>query len=205
VDALAGIHKAISGGGVGRPKQDLEVLNRSMLILAVGMWEAYFEDVVRDASEFMVKAARKPDDLPESLRRKVACQVRDIIRTDSEVLRVYELCGDGYKAKCREWIGRALEQFNTPDCEGVEQMLLDVLGMRVDLKKVTWQGMKSAGDRLDEVLQRRHEIAHKGRANAAQWKMTVSNDRTFLESLAKQLDRMIADYVEKRCGKRPWQ
>lgn len=205
VDTLAEIHTAISGGGVGRPKQDLEVLNRSMLILAVGMWEAYFEDVVREASEFMVKAAKKPDDLPESLRRKVACQMREAIKDDGQLLRIYEISGVGYKRKCTEWIGSTLDQFHTPDCDEVERVLLDVLGMRVKLKKLTWKGMKSGGDRLKKVLARRHEIAHKGVGKGAQWKMTVTNDRTFLESLAGKLDKMIATDVEKRCGKKPWQ
>lgn len=104
----------------------------------------------------------------------------------------------------RSWFDDKLKYFNVPNSTNVEVLLGSFLGLTTPVRSMTWRGMTNPADRLDKLLKRRHKIAHTGRAASRVWKLVVTNDRTFVESLARTLDERIAQHVLGLCGTRPW-
>lgn len=194
VEDLLRVHEHLTGRSVGRPSADvdLEVLSRSAIVLCVAMWQDYLEQAVRKASELMIGAAGSPDSLPEGLRRKVACRVREAIESDSDLLTVFNLAGDGYKKEATDWVQETLEVLNTPDSRNSDNLLRTCLGVSPDFENMQWANMRtSAAGKLDALMQRRHDIAHHGRTGRRQWKSQAARDFSFIRSLCRRVDGLI--------------
>src|SRR5438128_1490612 len=70
IDRLLEIHTKLGGSGVGRRHQ-LEVLNKSALVLLTANWEAYCEDIAAEALEHLIQHSKAPEDLPKGIRQLV--------------------------------------------------------------------------------------------------------------------------------------
>ena len=89
---LRTIHEEISGIGKGR--RDLEVLNKSGVVLLCAIWEAYCEDVADLALHHLVKHLQDPSALPQGLRKQIAKE----LKKDENELAAWRLASDGWKA-----------------------------------------------------------------------------------------------------------
>lgn len=163
------------------------VLVRSAVVLLAASWEAYVEDAVTQAVEFLCANAPSPACLPTKLKQVVAKALRE----NKNELAVWELAGSGWQEMLQrhtaELLDRYVCRFNTPKSERTRELFRDVLG----LPDVTtlWGGLSGttaseACGQLDKFLTMRGAIAH-GASDAPE----VS-----LED-AKQLHRLIIELV----------
>src|SRR6266496_1840777 len=94
VSRLLEIHKYFGGDAKGR-RFRLEVLNKSAIVLITAIWEAYCEDVAAEALRHLVANVAKGSDLPETLRRAIATD----LKKEAHELAVWDLADDGWKAR----------------------------------------------------------------------------------------------------------
>ena len=71
VRRLLEIHEKVTGKGPGK-RRNVQVLNKSAIILLVACWEAYVEDLCEVAFDFMLKHAPSHDVFPDSVLERVA-------------------------------------------------------------------------------------------------------------------------------------
>ena len=75
VNRLLSIHSDISGSGPGR-KRDVQVLNKSALIMLLACWEAYIEDAAENFFNFALDNAEEPSVFPEHVLAIAAKEVK---------------------------------------------------------------------------------------------------------------------------------
>ena len=63
VNRLLEIHEQVSGTAPGR-RRDVEILNKSGIVLLVACWESYIEDLAQLTFDTIYKAATSPDAFP---------------------------------------------------------------------------------------------------------------------------------------------
>jgi hypothetical protein len=110
---LLAIHQQVSGAGPGY-KHDVEVLNKSAIVLLVACWEAFVEDLARLAFLFLLEQSAECTTFPPKV---LALAGRDL-RADLNETRIWELAGGGWKTVLRnhqtQVFKRFLGNFNTP-------------------------------------------------------------------------------------------
>ena len=68
-------------GGIGRGRRyELEVLNKSAIVLITSFWEAYCEDIAAEALEHLITHAKSADVLPKELRKRIAKELNTDFR-----------------------------------------------------------------------------------------------------------------------------
>lgn len=205
VDRLVEIHRKVGGRRSGRPK-NVEVLNKSGVVLLVACWEAFVEEVARQAFDFMVSNATKPSIFPN---RVLALAGREI-RGDKDETRIWSLAAGGWKEILRSHASqmqqRYIGSFNTPSSKNIDSLFESLIGCRSVSSGWSWTGMSAerAQRKLDALVDLRHEIAHKVKTTRRVQKKLVTEHTDFIQRLAGQLSNQIAKYVESRTDKEPW-
>ncbi len=82
VEQFWDIHERAVGSGPGR-KHKVEVLNRAVIVFVCACWEAYVEDVLRDALNVMVSAAAPANLVADGLRRPLEHALGSFHRPDT--------------------------------------------------------------------------------------------------------------------------
>jgi hypothetical protein len=185
VDRLLGIHADIAGDAPGR-KYGVEVLNKSAVVLICAFWEAYVEDVVSEALDFIVGNTTDVTKLPVDLRKVVAKSIRQ----DPHDLSPWTLAGDGWKTVLRTNLAAAkvkyLTNWNTPKSGNIRELFTQSLGLP-DLPSKwqrPWLTSANALKKLDEFVTLRGAIAHRGRAAKS---VTKAQAEGFLWHVRKEL------------------
>ena len=201
VRRLLEIHEKVTGKGPGK-RRNVQVLNKSAIILLVACWEAYVEDLCEVAFDFMLKHAPSHDVFPDSVLERVASK--------HQGPKAWELAGDGWKAALqghRKAIrARTTERLNTPATDQVKQLFLKTIGLD-DLDSAWhWQGkmVQGSADTLNALVRLRGSIAHRVQASEPVWKKTVLAHIKFIRYLAVRSTNHVRQYVHKRTGKYPW-
>jgi hypothetical protein len=83
VEHLLEIHELLGGTDPGRRSAQLQVLNKSGIVLICAIWEAYCEDLAAEALDFLVQHVSGPDKLPKSLRKRVAKELESDVNKTS--------------------------------------------------------------------------------------------------------------------------
>lgn len=153
VDRLISSHASLGPTGPGR--RGLGHLTRGGMLLLCAAWEVYIESVLVEGVCIFCERFEVPGDLPDSVRQRLARQVREA-RHELEPLR---LAGAGWKDVLREYSGRATERLNTPNGEAINRLFERYLGVQ----RLThhWTLGRAA---IDDFVEQRGRIAHKGRA-----------------------------------------
>lgn len=205
VAQLLNIHVRVTGSGAGR-RFGVEVLNRSALVLLVACWEAFVEDLAKEAFDAMLATAPDHKVFPN----KVLALASKSLRSDNDARKVWKLAGDGWKtvllAHRERVLGESVGKFNTPKSEKVQSLFTDLIGYSDLCGQWSWQGMPSgrAKKRLDELVTRRGEIAHRVTAGASVLKRDVREARRLVVRLAVVTANRIGGYVKNRTGQTPW-
>ena len=197
---LRTIHEEISGIGKGR--RDLEVLNKSGVVLLCAIWEAYCEDVADLALHHLVKHLQDPSALPQGLRKQIAKE----LKKDENELAAWRLASDGWKAHLRHRLTALRQQrnrdWNTPKTANVDQFFADALG----IPKVSdgWQwwrvNPKMARRRLDLIVTLRGDIAHRGTTLAYVEKARVTRALNHVRHLVEATDAKVASELKSMTG-----
>jgi hypothetical protein len=113
VGRLLDIHQKLTGSGPGR-RHNVEVLNRSALVLTVACWEAFIEDLAESAFDFMLRHAKKPTVFPN----RVLALASKKLREHRDESKVWDLAASGWRSVLRKHrqavLRRYIGSFNTP-------------------------------------------------------------------------------------------
>ncbi len=205
VDRLLHIHDDISGGGPGR-KHGVEVLNKSAIVLITASWEAYVEDVAKEAFDLMLEGKTKPDSWPN----KVRALASKTLRESKNELDVWELAGKGWKKVLKshrqEAVQRWVGKLDTPKSAQVAELFETLLGLKNVCAHWSWQSMSptQAAKKLDSYITVRGAIAHRTRHDEAIKKGWVRDYLAHVERLVALTDGAVCNHVVEVTGVFPW-
>ena len=192
IDYFVSLHESETGTERGR-RYGVEPLNRAMIVFICASWDAYCNDVIRDAAEILSERLDRPNDLPKPLAKAFA----NWVKSQKHDLKVFDLVGDGWRKLYRDFVDEKLEGFNTPK----PSKLIDLFNKTLDIEDVTanwrWQkcNVEKARTRLDRFVTLRGEIAHRMRADA---KVGKKDGRTFhnhVGLLAGKTDATVREHL----------
>ena len=191
IDRLLEIHVAVAGSGRGR-KRDVEVLNKSAIVLLLACWEAFVEDLAVAAFDRILAHATSPDAFPEFV---LAIAAKEIRKADTMVL--WGIAKNGWKPELLKHRARILEKyvnrgsFNTPSAENIDRLFSEMLGLTSISQQWSWPRMapERAAEKLGNLIELRGGIAHRVSATKPVKKADVVDYR--ISCIASRLSRTI--------------
>jgi len=168
IDRLQTIHATISGEGPGR-RRDVEVLHKAAFVLITAFWEAFCEDLATEALEHMLVHVSKGADLPDSLRKIIAKELKE----EKNDLAIWKLADGFWREVVRARLDRLMidrnRRLNTPKSEQIRELFQNTLGISDVTSVWHWGGMTNARaiEKLDEFIVKRGAIAHRGEAEVS--------------------------------------
>jgi len=205
ITRLLEIHSEISGSGPGY-KHNVEVLNKSAIVLLVATWECYVEDLASNAFDFLLSNCNNHLNIP----RKILAQTAKKLIDSKNELDVWELAGKGWVSVLgthkSDAINKYITTLNTPKTRNVDDIFESLLGIRSISDKWCWRGMSksSAVSKLEGLIKLRGEIAHKVSVPKHVSKAKVVEYKNFLGRLATISHNRCAKHLLDICGKQPW-
>lgn len=199
VDArrLLEIHEQATGAGAGR-RRNVDVLNRSAMLLTVAAWEGFSEDVVRVSGTRISRRIREPNGLPDSIMRPFMFwyfeehQLNKLSETSKQAM--FSLSGDGWRYHYRRYIERKVDDLNTPSFSRLKKLASQTVGI-ADIGE-NWHFGRYDRDyyigRLTDALNIRHEVAHGTRGGVTVGKGTARDAIALVERLAQWVADTIA-------------
>ena len=201
VDRLAQIHERLTGDGPGR-RHNVQVLNKSGIVLLVALWEAYVEDLAAGGLEFLIAKAKTHEVLPSTVRERIAQKLT--------TANAWKLAGDGWREQCRhnlkEVLAKTTGSLNTPKTEQVDELFEKVLGMKSLSMKWHWAGRPraSAVAAVDALVTLRGSIAHRVQAARAVRKRDVDEARELVLRCALASHNAVRLHIHTLTGEYPW-
>lgn len=160
---LLAIHETLGGGGPGR-RRDLEILNKSAIVMTCAFWEAFVEDLAADALEHLAEHAPSARDLPADLRKSIL----DELRRAKNELAMWDIADGEWRNILRRRARRITEAeergFSSPRSQKVDEFFQNTSGIAKLSSSWRWSGTSapSARSRLDKFVDLRNKIAHRG-------------------------------------------
>jgi hypothetical protein len=207
VEDLLQMHAAITGGGPGRPR-DVEVLNKSAILFTCAAFEAFIEDLATATFNHIVSDSEDPASLPLPLRKHVA----EVIKTDKNELKVWELAGDGWRQVTEAYKTTVVRNhtsgnaFNTPNPHNIEELFRRLVGYSDLPKQWSWKGMSSAraAEKLKGFVKLRGALAHGEQPAPSVTKAAVLGYLGFMAPLACRSSNIMREYCQTTTGRYPW-
>jgi len=202
---LLEIHARTAGTGPGR-KYNVEVLNRSAIVLLVACWESFVEDLAAVSFQLLIDHADKPSVFPQ----KVLTLAAKDLRSDQDARKVWALAGDGWRSvlkKHKEAIfDRYIGRMNTPRPGQVDNLYQNLMGVPAVSKAWSWgrTSARRATQKLDELVNLRGAIAHRVSAGRPVHKQTVIEYTDFVNRIAVKTSNHIRDFIFARISEAPW-
>ena len=199
--SLLKIHRIAAGAGPGR-KVGVEVLNKSAIVLAVASWEAYVEDTVGSALEFIISNAKDHTVLPK--------QVLERVGQKNQGIHAWRLAGDGWKGSLRDNLKEVLSsttgKLNTPKPNQVNELFAKAIGLEKIATKWFWPGRSNAScvAALEKLIELRGSIAHRVTHSDKVWKKDVRDAVALIARIGAVTNNVTCDYVSGLVGKDPW-
>lgn len=198
IKRLLQLHREKAGPKRGR-KRGVEVLTKSAIVLICAYWEAYIEDVCEEALGRLLAGIQSPSDLPAELKKAVAKRVRE----DKDESAPWSLAQDGWRKVCKDHISERLQKLNNPKSEKVSEVFRLALGIE-DITE-GWARPRMAKDRarrkLDDSIDLRGSIAHRGRTGATVRKKQCTDFLTLVEELVQSTDKVILKCLQQHTGR----
>ena len=198
---LLDIHEGMSGRDPGR-RYDVEVLNKSAIVLSVACWEAYVEDLAASALEFMIKNSANHNAFPKSVLERVSSK--------NSGLSAWNLAGDGWKKalldNMKEVLAKTAGTLNTPKTAQVDDLFLKTIGLNNLSKTWKWsrRNATQASSALDTLVTLRGGIAHRVKHSRSVRKQDVINALDLIGRLSIRSNNEVRKHVHSCTGKYPW-
>ncbi len=186
---LLEIHEATTGAAAGR-RRNVDVLNRSALLLTVAAWEGFCEDSISVSAARISRQLQNKDLLPESVIRPFMywfyedSQLRSV--SDISKSNIWSIAGDGWRSQYRKYSERKVDDLNTPNFMRLKKLASQTIGIS-DLGANWTYGRYDQSfyvSKLEDTLQIRHQIAHGRRGNTTVGKIRAKDSITLIERLA---------------------
>jgi hypothetical protein len=158
VDHLLSLHPALSSRKPGR-KHNVEVINKSCVVLLCACWEAYVEDLAVAALEEMINVGGSHSIFPPKVLERVASTVQGP--------KAWDLAGDGWRQVMKDnlqtVLAKTIQALNSPKTINVDDLFSKTIGLDGISKSWKWRGMRaeSASAKLDALVRLRGDIAHR--------------------------------------------
>ncbi len=197
VERLLELHAEKAGDTPGR-KRGVEVLSKSGVVLICAYWEAYVEDICAEALVRLLASIKEPSRLPEDLRMAAARMVRD----DKDERAPWSLAGDGWRIACSALLSDRLQRLNNPNSERARVIVKLALGIpditdawaRARLPKT------KACRKLDDSIELRGSIAHRGKASESVKKWQCESFLVLVKEFAWRTDKRILKHLKEAYG-----
>jgi hypothetical protein len=205
IDRLLEIHLHEGGDDRGR-RYDLEVLNKSAIVLITAYWEAYCEDVAEEGLAHILRHANSADALPENLRKTLAKEIKSALNE----LEVWKIADLGWKTYLNDRLERLREErnrrLNTPKSSNIDALFLDAIGIPKMSSSWKWKKMSSAQAtaKLDKYVSLRGAIAHRGKHSESVKKSEVEDFLGFTKKLAALTGGLVNKHVKAISGTSLW-
>lgn len=202
VRQLLEIHATLGGDRPGR-RTNVEVLNKSAVVLTVACWEAYVEDLAATALHFMITEATSHKVFPKPVLERVGSKYSGS--------NAWSLAGDGWKKALRDNFSEVLAKttgvLNTPRAPQVDELFLKTLGLQNLSTSWFWPGrtQASAVSALDSLITLRGSIAHRVQHSESVHKRRVTDAIELISRLAAKSTNAVRKHVHSHVGKHPWQ
>lgn len=205
IERLIEIHTEVSGKGKGY-KHNVEVLNKSAIVLLVATWESYVEDLAENSFDFLLENCQSPEDIP----RKIRAQASKSLKNSKTDLDVWKLAQDGWREVLESHKDGAIKKYvktlNTPRTSNVDELFENLIGIRSISSNWLWKGMSktNANSKLEKLITLRGEIAHTVSTAKPVSKAQVVQNMKFLIRLATISHNRCTKQLLSICGKQPW-
>jgi hypothetical protein len=186
--------------GRGRRASELGVLHKSAVVLLTACWESYIENILKECIGIIAQGLPDPFLLPEVLRKAIASTKTSKLSINSKnELYPWYFAGEGWRSLLLEFGELKIEELNTPNSEGVRELVRSILG--IDDITTSWSrpGMnaKGAADRLDEYLSDRHAVAHGAALDRKFSKSYIENYLNFLDQTVWKTEKAIRNHLKR--------
>jgi hypothetical protein len=201
VSNLLDIHAYLSGTGPGR-KHHVEILNKSAVVLIVACWEAFVEDTVQAALQFMVENCKDHATFPALILKRIASKHAG--------LKAWDLAGDGWKQALHdnlsEVLARTIGALNTPKTKQVNELFEKTIGLKNLSSSWKWKGrtVSQASKAIDDLITLRGSIAHQVKTSSAVHKKHADDAMELISRIAAKTSNVVRVHVHKQIGKYPW-
>jgi RiboL-PSP-HEPN len=205
VRRLLEIHEQVGGATPGR-KHNLEVLNKSGIVLLVACWEAFIEDLASAAFDVMLAHATDHTIFPADVLTLASSDLKSSL--DSR--EVWKLAGTGWRVVLqahkaelfKEYVGK----LNTPKPKQIDVLFSRLIGMPSVSHGWSWRGMSSSAaiSKWDRLVELRGSIAHRVAAAESVHKSTVADHIEFIFRLSVQSSNRTRSFLYARTKERPW-
>jgi len=205
IERLLEIHATIGGDAKGRRYQ-LEVLNKSAVVLVTAIWEAYCEDIAAEALDHIIANVPNASALPKELMKRIA---RDI-KAEPNELAMWDLADGGWKTRVKNRLAALTAErnrrLNTPRSENIDQLFSSAIGLLSVSESWSWTNMptQTAKDKLDKYVSLRGAIAHRGKGGASVKKVNVEEYFEHVKRLVRKTGGKVNSFVRKVTGKSLW-
>ena len=202
VKRLVSIHVQLTGSGPGA-RYDVQVLNKSGILLIVATWESFIESLVLTSSKFLASQVKEPDQIPKTPKSAISSRLKADKHNDA----VWLLAGDGWKNQLQSHAHEKMSRLHTPSADHVDALMSSTLGLDNLSSHWYWAGCTNANviRRLNSLLELRHEIAHGVKASRSVTKKYVQDSNTFVIRLAAISSNRLSRHLASITGKFPWQ
>ena len=207
VKRLVNIHIRIAGTASGRKNNEAQVLNKSAVVLLVACWESYIETIVSDAFDFMLANAETHDVFPNTVLTKSAKGLRD----DKDERKIWLIADSGWRKVLTKYkensFKKEIDYFHVPRPANIDELFDKLIGLGNLSKTWTWKGQNNSDTikTLNELIDLRGNIAHKIKIDDSIRKQDVLYYLNFINNLTVATNNVVAKYVEKRVGQKPWE
>jgi hypothetical protein len=205
VRRLIEIHSEVAGQGPGY-KADVEVLNKSAIVMLVACWESFVEDLVSGAFDLMLANATSHKVFPDCVLTLASKNLKDA----QDTRLVWQLAGTGWQAILKshkqKLVSKYVDSFNTPRAENVDAMFSNLLGLSQISSSWSWKGMSSAQakQKLSDLVTLRGSIAHKVATSEAVHKADVRDYLDFIRRLSVTTSNQVQTFIRVRIGIEAW-
>lgn len=205
VERLLEIHKNLGGDDRGRRYQ-LEVLNKSAIVLITAFWEAYCEDIAAEAVDMIVNSASSADKLSKHIKKVIAKELKN----DKNELSVWSLADDGWKKVLSSRLDRLRDErnwrLNTPKSEQIDLLFRESIGLKQVSTVWTWKNMNAeqARKKLDDYVTHRGQIAHRGAALRGCTKTQVTDYFSFVKRIIGKTGGKVNTHVKSIAERGLW-
>ena len=199
---LLKLHEEKGGTAPGR-RYGLEVLNKSAVVLITSFWEAYCEDIAEEGLECIVTHIKTSDVLPKEIKKVIARE----LKADANELAIWGISDDKWRAVLRAHLTTLQEarnrKLNTPKHKNIDDLFESAIGLPNVSSKWNLSPKTKADQaraKLDNFVELRGEIAHRGRAQTSVKKATVVAYVDFINRVADLTGGAVNSHVRKITG-----
>jgi RiboL-PSP-HEPN len=201
VQQILAIHTKVAGEGRGR-KYDVEVLNKSAVVLIVACWEAFVEDLAEGALRSLVELAPDHSVFPAGVLERVASKHSGV--------NAWKLAGNGWKdalrSNLKEVLAKTTGTLNTPRAPQVDELFQKTIGL--DQLSACWKWNRRTSAQsikaLDELVTLRGSIAHRVKHSQPVLKRDVTGAVELISRLAAKSSNRVREFVHTQSGSHPW-